>query len=81
MPPRWRELSPHVVPDMLEPVESADELEGAWNSAISSEEVRNDLLTTMVQSTSQGDVSRVPSSELKLTEEEPEVELEVLIQW
>ncbi len=61
--------------------ESTDELEVAWDSAFSSEELKSECLTTTVQSVTRGDVDRASGSKPELIEEEPEVELEVLIQW
>ena len=69
---------------LSQPVESINELEMAWDSALSSEEAKNGLLISTMESVAQGDISRVPGSEPKLAGEEPEVEeveLEVLIQW
>jgi len=81
--PKFNQAKEHLTGAKLlsQSVESTDELEVTWDSVLSSEEVRDELLTTTVESVSQGDVSRTPGSEPKPPEEEREVQLKVLIQW
>jgi len=66
---------------MSQPTETTDELEMAWDSAFSSEALKTEFLATTVQSVSRGDVDPTSGSDLELTEEETEVQLDVLIQW
>jgi len=63
---------------LSEPVESIDELESAWNSALASEAGRAELLKATVDTLFQGDVERVPVPEPTPPEE---VSVEILISW
>jgi len=69
---------------LSEPMGSVDALEFEWNSMLSSEEGKNELLGSTLGGISQGDINRTPGSELELTGEPApadEISLEVIIKW
>jgi len=66
---------------LSEPMGSVDALEFEWNSMLSSEEGKNELMGLTLDSISQGDINRIPGSELELTAPPDEISLEVIIKW
>jgi tetratricopeptide (TPR) repeat protein len=64
---------------LTQPVGSIGEVEAKWNSTLSAEIGKDMLMATTIQSVAQGDIDRVPVSEMSSSR--AEVEVELLIQW
>lgn len=66
---------------LTQPVGSIGEMEAKWNSTLSAESGKDMLMNATIQSIAQGDITRVPTSEMSPGRARAPVEVEVLIQW
>jgi len=66
---------------LSEPTASIGDLKSLWNSVISSDAGKNELLGMTLGDIGQGDIDRVPVSEIGEPEPVDEISLEVIIRW